>query len=331
MTGERPTSSDAAIAACCQESRLARVPALLGGAEATELTHMMYHLVARYAPTRLVEVDQTLFGAMIAETPFWGVYDHSRCINPACGRELHVLLIDAQMLQVIDQCVRQLYELVRCDTPDDLVFRPSTDDEKERARTILSRLVFRTGNAPLLTQEPPRDRMPHFWLAEALCIGFAFMVVHETSHQGPQQSLGGDYLAQYLPSVLSDAELVGVTLRPEDVVAWAKEFASDLNAFNIMATAALRAGVREAERAESWYRAFLVGLVLVFKAWDLIIEEKCFGDARYSRRLLRTHPPARLRLDHVLRSALVMQQLGFVAGDATWASRVLDALEDLHR
>lgn len=320
--------SIAPIASCCQVSRRARIPVLLGPqAEGSILTRMLYDLIRVYAPSRIHEINQTLFGAMFADTPFWGVYESLPCSNSNCGRKLHVLLIDAQMLEVIDQLVRQLYDLID-DVSDDLSFRPATPDERSRARKILSGLVFRTGNVPLISNVPPADRMPHFWLTEALRIGFTFMVVHETSHQGPQ-TLGTTYFSQYVPTAVAGARQLGLMLKQEHALAWAKELSADLNAFLIMAADTIRAGLRE-EIKNTWYRAFIAGIALVLKAWDLIINEKCYGEQQYHRRLLRTHPPARFRVNFITSKAEMAQSLTVIPGDTTWANRVLNVLDDLH-
>src|ERR1700741_2387216 len=124
-----------ALSECCETSRRGRVPILIGPrAESSMMTPMLYGLILRYAPTRIVEINKTLFGAMLAETPFWGLYESIRCSNPNCARELHVLLIDGQMLMVIDQVVRQLYDLI--EGTDDLTFRQARVDERARARRI---------------------------------------------------------------------------------------------------------------------------------------------------------------------------------------------------
>ena len=331
--GRHPTESaeSAPLQPCCRNSRYARIPHLIGQhTESIEFTPMLYGLLQSYAPSRIHEINQTLFGTMISETPFWGVYDRFECSNSACTRELHVLLIDAQMMQILDQLVRQLYALIEVDESTDLKFRLATEEEKRQARTILSRLVFRTGNAPMIFRELPRNQSPHIWLAEALCIAFVFMVIHETSHQGVQRALGMEYLLQYLPSVSAGAAQLGVTLTEQDQLAWAKELAADLNAFAIMATDARQSNIRQ-DAVNDWYRAFLVGLILVLKSWDLIIEERCYGDPRIYRRLLRTHPPARWRLDHIISCAETMLRLDIILGDNSWANRVLAALEDLHQ
>lgn len=317
------------LADCCRLSRRARIPVLLGSrAEGTPLTPMLYDLIRKHAPSRIYEINQTLFGAMVAETPFWGVYESFPCSNPDCERELHILLIDAQMIEVIDQLVRQLYNLID-GASNDLTFRSAKDEERSRARKILSGLVFRTGNAPVISHLPPSNQLPHFWLAEALCVGFAFMVVHETSHQGPQ-TLGTEFVSTSIPAALRGAAQIGVTLKQEQALAWAKELAADLNAFCIMVTDAQQSGLRE-ERENDWYRAFIMGIALVLKAWDLIIEEKCYGEPQYHRRLLRTHPPARWRINHIAGNAEQLQRLGMFNGNTGWADRVLDALDDLHR
>lgn len=291
------------------------------------MTPMLYGLVMTYAPTRFAEINNALFEAMLAETPFWGVHECIRCSNPKCARELHVLLIDGQMLMVIDQVVRQLYDLI--DSTDDLSFREARADERTRARRILSRLVFRTGNAPVRTDLPPTNQLPHCWLAEALRIGFTFMVVHETSHQGPQR-MGADYIAPMVPTALAGAETMGLALSEAQAFAWAKELSADLNAFLIMAADARSAGIKD-EFRDDWYRAFIAGVGLVFKCWDLIIEEKCYGEHLYGRKLLKTHPPARWRLTQITRKAESAQNLTVIDGDLKWAERLIGAIDELHR
>ena len=149
---------------CYVEARRARIPALLGPCEASDFAPMLHDLVFRHTPTRLHEIHQTLFGAMFRDEPFWGIYEKLKC--PAGGRELHVLLIDALMIAVIDRLTRK-----------------ATTDQRERAAKIRANTVFRTGNAPLIQTVPPPGRM-QAWLTEAMTLAYVFMVTHETSHQG---------------------------------------------------------------------------------------------------------------------------------------------------
>jgi hypothetical protein len=97
---------------------------------------MLHDLVLRHTPTRLYEIQQTLFGAMFKDEPFWGVYEKLNC--PGCGRELHVLLIDALMIVVIDHLARQLYDLMDASCRDDVIFTKATCDQRARAGKILS-------------------------------------------------------------------------------------------------------------------------------------------------------------------------------------------------
>ena len=92
----------------------------------------------------------------------------------------------------------------------------------------------------------------------------------------------------------------------------------------------MRAGIKDKFK-DDWYRAFIAGVALVFKSWDLIIEEKCYGEHLYGRRLLKTHPPARWRLTQITRRAESAQHLTMIAGDSKWAERLIEAIDDLHQ
>jgi hypothetical protein len=318
----------APLTPCCIEARRARIPALLGPVHEPSLFAPMLHdFVLRHAPTRLHEIHQTLFGAMFKDEPFWGIHEKLNC--PACGRELHVLLIDALMIMVIDQLTRQLYELVDTAAGDDVRFVSATRDQRARAGNILAQTVFRTGKAPLIKSSPSRRRMPQAWLTEAMTLAYVFMVIHETSHQGPQAALGISSYAPHAGSAYAGAALYGITLDKNQALAWAKELSADVNAFLIIATDSRKAGLPDEVKA-SWHRALIAGISLALKAWDLMLEEFCYGNAYLSRSLLRTHPPARWRIEHLGRSSQMAQQLGMMSGDRIWADRVMDALDDLH-
>ena len=274
---------------CCAETRRNRIPALLGpNYVASEYSPLLHDLVRQYTPTRLHEISQTLFGAMFKDEPFWGIYEKLNC--PTCGRELHVLLIDALMIETVDQLTRQLYDLIDTTCEDDVNFKRAADEQRARAGKIMAHKVFRTGKAPLITSAPKPGRMPQAWLTQAMLLAYVFMVIHETSHQGPQAALGIASYAPYLRSAHAGASLYGITLEDYHALAWAKELSADVNAFMIMVTDSQKAGLRE-EVNISWYRALIAGVSLAFKAWDLMLDEFCFGNAYLSRSLLKTHPP----------------------------------------
>jgi hypothetical protein len=289
---------------------------------------MLYDLISRYAPNRLYEIHQTLFGALSKDEPFWGIYEKRAC--PVCGRELHVLFIDAQMIVVIDQLTRQLYDLVETASDDDLSFIKATGEQRARAREILSQTVFRTGKSPMIQTVPPPGQLPQAWLTEAMKLAYAFMVVHETSHQGPQAALGDSHIMLQIGAAHSGAALYGITLSPNQAISWAKELAADSNAFLIMVADSRSSGLRD-EIKDSWYRALIAGVALALKAWDLMLDEFCYGNAHLSRGLLRTHPPARWRIECLERNSQVARRFGLISGDRTWADRVMDALDDLYQ
>jgi hypothetical protein len=215
---------------CCAETRRARIPALLGpDHEASLFAPLLHDLIAQHVPTRLLEIHQTLFGAMFRDEPFWGVYEKLNC--PACGRELHVLLIDALMIAVIDQLARQLYDMMDTTCGDDVRFNKATGEQRARAGKILSRTIFRTGNAPLIQSAPTPGQMPQAWLTDAMTLAYVFMVIHETSHQGPQAALGMSSYAPHIGSAHAGAALYGITLDDRQALAWAKELSADVNAF----------------------------------------------------------------------------------------------------
>lgn len=278
---------------CCVESRHARIPALIGPRWTANpvFPYMLHEQIERHAPTRLVELTQTLFGAMHAENPFWGIYEKIKCANPQCRRTLHVLLIDAQMITVVDQLVRQLYDLINPSLTADLTFKEPTPGQRSRAKKILSGLVFGTGSPPLITVMPPPGQMPHFHLAEAMTVAYAFMVVHETSHQGPQ-TMGPDFFIPALPGAFAGAAREGISLDRAQAEIWAREMSADGNAMLIMATDALKneltGGVKQ-----TWYRSFIGGIALALKAWELMITEISGGNRLIHRKMLQTHPPAR--------------------------------------
>jgi Zn-dependent protease with chaperone function len=140
-------------------------------------------------------------------------------------------------------------------------------------------------------------------------------------------------MSSYVPHVgpaVAGAALYGITLDEQQALSWAKELAADVNAFLIIVTDSLKAGLRD-EVKESWYRALIAGISLALKAWDLMLEESCYGNAYLSRGLLRTHPPARWRIEYLGRSSQAAQTLGVMSGDRLWADRVMDALDDLHQ
>jgi hypothetical protein len=313
---------------CCAEARRARISALLGPVhENSMFAPMLYNLVRKYTPTRLHEIHQTLFGAMFTDEPFWGIYENLTC--PGCGRELHVLLVDALMITVIDQMTRQLYDLMDTANGNEVTFMKATENQRARAAKILAQTVFRTGKAPLIQSIPAPGQMPQAWLTEAMTLAYVFMVIHETSHQGPQAALGVSSFAPHVRSAHAGAALYGITLDERQALSWAKELSADVNAFLIIVTDSLNAGLRDEMKA-SWYRTLIAGISLALKTWDLMLNEFCYGNASIFRSLLGTHPPARYRIEYLGRSSQAAQRLGVMSGDRTWADRVMDALDDLH-
>lgn len=312
---------------CCVEARRARLPALLGDRfHATVFPLMFIDILRIRAPTRLIEVRQTLFGVFETPKSFWGVYDFSRC--PACDRELHVLCLDAKMVTAIDQMVRQLYDLIDPTPTDDLVFRQATDDERSRAANILAAIVSGTPLTSPITKMPAPGVAPFAWLTEAMTLAYAFMVVHETSHQGPQRWDVLSY-AHYLGAARHAAALLHVTLKDRQAEAWAKELHADQNAFLIMATDIMQSGLRDDRRAHS-DRALVAGIALALRSFDLMQRESCYGDPTVYRMLSNTHPPTSFRLIFLSRASQAAQRMRLIEGDRLWADRIVAALDDLH-
>jgi hypothetical protein len=314
---------------CCIQARRARISALLGPMHEPSLFNpMLYDLVAKYTPSRLYEVNQTLFGALTTDEPFWGIYEKVDC--PTCGRDLHVLLMDAQMIMVIDQLTRQLYDLLDTKCGDELRFVKATPDQRARAARILAHTVFRTGKSPMIHTLPAPGERTQAWLTEAMRLAYVFTIVHETSHQGPQSALGASSFIPQVAPALAGAALYGLTLDSNQALCWAKELWADVNACLIIVADSLRSGLRDEARPQ-WYQALIAGVGLALKAWDLMLDEFCYGNAYLSRSLLRTHPPARWRIEYLTRSSQVWQRLGVISGDRLWADRIMDALGDLHQ
>src|SRR5262249_38297598 len=144
------------------------------------------------------------------------------------------------------------------------------------------------------TNKPDAGQDPYAWLTDAMTLAYLFMVIHETSHQGPQRRGASSY-ASHLPAACAAAGLFGVELDEVQALAWAKELAADLNAFTIISTDCLKYGP-PAEFRERWARALVAGIALALKIWDLILREFCYGDKNIIRMLLRTHPPTDFRV-----------------------------------
>jgi hypothetical protein len=104
--------------------------------------------------------------------------------------------------------------------------------------------------------------MPEAWLTEAMTLAYVFMVIHETSHQGPQGAMGVSSYAPHIGSAYAGAALYGIMLDERQALAWAKELSADVNAFLIIVTDSLKAGLRD-EVNTSWYRALIAGISLV--------------------------------------------------------------------
>lgn len=314
---------------CCRKSRYDRIPRLLGSGSyhATSKAPLMHRQVELYAPTRIYELNQTLFGVFLTDCPFWGIYENFVCDDPNCGRELHAILMDDILIETIDQMARQLYDLLDRTDPDDLVLRKATGAEKERARRVLTNLAFLTEAEPQITQMPPPGLRPDYWIAEAMCNALAFLVVHETTHQGPQ-TIGPDAYTMHIPGALDAADRHQIKLTDEQTIAWAKELGADVNAFLIMSIDRQQARLPDEVR-EGTYRCVTAGAALALKAWDLLIYERCYGNADYHKMVVAGHPPARARIRHMLSYAMAAGRLD-LTGDDQWATRIIDALDDLH-
>lgn len=311
---------------CCVSARRERVRRLWSRSEPTFLTYMMYDLVKEKAPSRIVEVHQTLFGVYQAEDPFWGIYECFECDR--CRRELHTLSLDNMMLTAIDDMTRRLYEIVDGEQPDDLRFRSPTEGQKHAARAALRTIVFRT-EAPLKDrlEDVPR-KLPYWYLTEAMTLAFVFALVHETSHQGPQASNAYDP-SRYVPAALHGAARMNLELKPKQALAWAKELSADLNAYLIMHTDQLAR--IDPQHQIAWSRTLAMGVVFAVKAWDLILQEYTFANAALSRRLVRTHPPAWWRIEHIAGRIQQFQQMHpRDGGDVEWAIRLVGTLGQLY-
>jgi hypothetical protein len=160
-----------------------------------------------------------------------------------------------------------------------------------------------------------------------MCNALAFLVVHETTHQGPQ-TMGLDSYKMHIPGALEAAHRRKIALTKEQTIAWAKELGADVNAFLIMSNDRYQTRLPDAVR-EGTYRCVTAGVALALKAWDLLIYERCYGKADYHNMIVGGHPPARARIEHMLHYAMLAGRLD-VAGDEQWATRVIDALDDLH-
>jgi hypothetical protein len=130
---------------CCVTARHERVRRLWTRSEPSlMLSQLMYGLVMEKVPSRIVEVNQTLFGVYQAEDPFWGIYEGFEC--ETCGRKLHTLSLDNMMLLAIDDMTRRLYAIIDDRNPNDLQFLPANEEQKLDARAALRSIVFRTGS-----------------------------------------------------------------------------------------------------------------------------------------------------------------------------------------
>lgn len=286
---------------------------------------MLEMLVIQLVPSRIYELHKCLFGVFNNQEPFWGVHEKLTC--GISGDELHVLFIDGQMITIIDQVVRQLYVLLDPACVDDLVFRKPTLLEQNKARKILARMVFRHP-VPLLKDLPPSSSPPYLWLTESMRLAYTFLVIHETSHQGPQEALGPALWGMHIPFAKASAKEIGIELSEKQAISWAKELYADLNAFLIISTAAY-SQIEEKFR-DHWSSALFSGVALALGVWDLILRECCYGNALLARRLIETHPPAHLRFKMFVKSALRGRDLGAYGGESVWAERILTAIEDLH-
>jgi hypothetical protein len=314
--------------ACCLDTCRGAIPKLLACDKfaVSSLNDATGQFIKKHVPERVQELtDALFFVASTTESPFWGV--HSTITCPVCHDASHLLIIDETFLVIINQLVLQLTELADSSSCDELTFRAATVTERSRAQLILTSLVFHTEFASLVTATKTEQCGPGCLLGYMLEIAVSFVVCHETSHQGPQ-SIGPSYYNRYLPGVLDAALRSGISLGDRDADAWAKEFAADANAFAIMAVQGRRV---YRDQLAQWSWMLISGVALALKAWDLVIQELCFGNETLYRNLLRTHPPSEQRLAHILLSAKVSVELGQLQGDIGWAQRVLHAVDDLHR
>jgi hypothetical protein len=287
---------------------------------------MLRGLVYTRARTRLDVVDQNLFCVFATDCPFWGVCDTFQCSNPRCNRTLRVMIIDAIMIHLLDQITQQLYELLDRAKPDDMIFRDPNTVEKERARRVLINLVFQTESEPRLLNIPSPGEMHAYWISEVLANAQTFLVAHEASHQGPQ-SIGPTSYEMHVPGAISIGHQYRVILNQDQALAWAKELGADISAFSVMATDAFQPRSHPA-LAENVYRSVTAGVALALKAWDLAIEERCYGNSNLYKNVVAAHPPARARVDYLVNYARVAKTLGI--GDDVWAVRVLDVLGKLY-
>jgi hypothetical protein len=141
-----------ALEDCCRDARRARLAELVGEYEPAIYSQLLFELVSTYVPTRRVELEQTLFGTVYSRHHFFGVYDGSQCQK--CGRELHVVLIDAQFLELVEQIVHFLYHLVDRTKDDELRFSIPGDVMRKRAKGILHDILFYRHNVPRYLLDP---------------------------------------------------------------------------------------------------------------------------------------------------------------------------------
>ena len=308
----------------CRHERLRRL--LRPTAVATDYAPMLHHVVRQRTPSRLHELQQCLFGVLVNDDPFWGVYDCVKC--PTCRRDLHVLAIDGQMIAIVDHVVRKLYPLLDAQAPDDLVFRSATPQEQQGARRRLAKAVFRQPTDISEDPMPVLGTTPYAWLTEAMLSAYVFLVIHETSHQGPQAALGAAHYGPLVATAQAGAAKRGITLGTGQADAWARELHADLNAVLIMRTDAFQ--LVKPQIAVPYGRALLAGVALALGVWDLIMREYCYGDALLTTQLVRTHPPASFRIELLRTNMAIAAELQAFAGDTLWAERLLDALSDLH-
>lgn len=308
---------------CCLTARLERVEAILPGAEMPLFTQLLEYLVGLKAPDRVDEIQDALFGTYLAETPFWGSYEHFNC--PTCGRGLHNLSMDGMLVSTLDDMARRLHEIVDSRAADQLRFTSPNEDQKKAAKQALSAIVFRTEKEPPST-EVPRE-WPYWLVTEAMCQALAFAVTHETFHQGVQRC-GAYNPANALPAVHHFASLEGLKLRSDEALAWAKELSADHNSFQIMHIGQSRS-VASDSRAD-WGRTVAMGACFAIKSWEIMLREFSFDDPVISRRFLRTHPSAKCRMGHL--SVMMSWYLSVLSdgADMLWAERLIHALDQLY-
>ena len=220
--------------------------------------------------------------------------------------------------------VHLLYQIVAESSGDDLRFLPADEAIRARASGILGDIVFHrrsqeeADHFDASTKVEPSIRM-------MLSLSWVWILVHETSHQGPQAGLP-DHFKIYISAVSAIAAKQGIPLTDDQKMSWWRELDADTNALLIMSIR----GLYLEESHRRWRESWLFGAIaIVLKAMDLMTREVCGGDPMVLRQSLKSHPAARDRLDFLFDQIDSGIRVGFWKGDRFWASRVLEWLDDL--